>query len=57
MQYILQKYTLHTCYESTQSGPPIVCFHAYSQINQSFGKRKKVVKLNILKIHESCNDG
>jgi hypothetical protein len=41
MQYILQKYTLHTCYESTQSGPPVVCFHLYSQINQIFNQNKQ----------------
>jgi hypothetical protein len=27
MQYVLQKYILHTCHESAQSGPPIMCFH------------------------------
>jgi hypothetical protein len=27
MHYTLQKYILHTCRESAQSGPPIVCFH------------------------------
>jgi hypothetical protein len=27
MQYVLQKYTLRTCHESAQSGPPKVCFH------------------------------
>jgi hypothetical protein len=27
MQYVLQKYTLYTCHESAQNGPPIVCFH------------------------------
>jgi hypothetical protein len=27
MQQVLQKYTLHTCCESAQSGPPVVCFH------------------------------
>jgi hypothetical protein len=41
MQYILQKYTLHTCYESTQSAPLVVCFHPYSQINQIFSQNKQ----------------
>jgi hypothetical protein len=27
MQHVLQKYALHTCHESTQSGPLIVWFH------------------------------
>jgi hypothetical protein len=27
MQYILQEYTLHTCHESAQSGPFVMCFH------------------------------
>jgi hypothetical protein len=41
MQYILQKYTLHTCYESTQSAFFIVCFHPYSQINQILNQNKQ----------------
>jgi hypothetical protein len=27
MQYVLQEYILHTCHESAQSGPPLMCFH------------------------------
>jgi hypothetical protein len=33
MYHVLQKYTLNTCCESAQSGPPIMCFHLEHQID------------------------
>jgi len=46
MQHILQKYTLHTCCESAQSGPLIVFFHPFTNENHNIHEIDELMKFH-----------
>jgi hypothetical protein len=47
MQYVLQISILHTCHESAQSGPSIVCFHLSGYTNYNNGNHNKKLLANV----------
>jgi len=46
MQHILQKYTLHTCCESAQSGPLIVFFYPFTNENHNIHEIDELMKFH-----------